>query len=103
MIIRFARAFGATTPLPEDMIEYLYSKPDGPSKFALILSDKARQFVSIDRYERRALSRRKFAIRSMKSCRNSKRPSSSTKTARWTGGTATEAAVEERVMGVARD
>jgi hypothetical protein len=23
------------------MIEYLYSKPDGPSKFALILSDKA--------------------------------------------------------------
>jgi hypothetical protein len=65
MIIRFARAFGATTPLPEDMIEYLYSKPDGPSKFALILSDKARQFVSIDRYERRALSRRKFAIRAL--------------------------------------
>ena len=86
MIIRFARAFGATTPLPEDMIEYLYSKPDGPSKFALILSHKARQFVSIDRYERRVLSRRKFAIRALvKSCRNSKRPSSSTKTARSTG------------------
>jgi hypothetical protein len=25
-VVRFARAFGATTPMPEDMIEYLYSK-----------------------------------------------------------------------------
>ncbi len=65
MVIRFARAFGATTPLPEDMIEYLYSKPEGPSRFALILSDTARELVAIDRYERRALSRRKFAIRAL--------------------------------------
>src|ERR1700679_3964708 len=39
------------------------SKPTGPLKLALILSDKARQLLAIDRYERRAFSRRKFVIR----------------------------------------
>jgi hypothetical protein len=62
-VVRFVRAFGADTPLPADMIEYLDSKPEGPFKVATILSDNARQFQALDRYERRALSRRKFAIR----------------------------------------
>jgi hypothetical protein len=64
-VVRFARAFGADTPLPADMIEFLDSKPEGPFKLATILSDNARQLLALDRYERRALSRRKFAIRAL--------------------------------------
>jgi hypothetical protein len=41
---------------------YLTSTPQGPEKFT-ILSQEAKQLLRMDRYERRALSRRKFAIR----------------------------------------
>jgi hypothetical protein len=34
-----------------------------PQKFAIIFAQKIEQLFAIDRYERRALSRRKFAIR----------------------------------------
>jgi hypothetical protein len=51
-VIRYSRVFGPTTPISDDVVE-----------FATILSDKARQLLALDRYERRALSRRKFAIR----------------------------------------
>jgi hypothetical protein len=37
--------------------------PEGSEKFALILSDCMKQLTAMDRYEQRALSRRKFAIR----------------------------------------
>ena len=41
------------------------STPQGPAKLATILSQEAKQLLAMDRYERRALSRRKFAIRAL--------------------------------------
>jgi hypothetical protein len=61
--IRILRHSDRDTPMPENVMEFLNSKPRGPNKFATILADKTRQLLALDRYERRALSRRKFAIR----------------------------------------
>lgn len=41
----------------------LQTGPRGPHKFATILAGEARRLSAFDRYERRTLSRRKFAIR----------------------------------------
>ena len=55
--------------MPDDVVEFLNSKPEGPHKFATILADKTRQLLALDRYERRALSRRKFAIQALDAAR----------------------------------
>jgi hypothetical protein len=53
----------APDPPVEDFAALLKSMPQGPHKFATILSQEAKQLLAMDRYERRALSRRKSAIR----------------------------------------
>lgn len=50
-------------PLAELADHVMYWKPQGAEKFAYILSDRSLQLIAMDRYERRALSQRKFAIR----------------------------------------
>ena len=49
----------------ESLVALLNSAPQGPphNKFATILPQKAKKLLAMDRYERRALSRRKSAIR----------------------------------------
>jgi hypothetical protein len=53
----------APDPPVENLVAFLNSTPQGPHKFATILSQEAKQLLAMDRYERRALSRRKSAIR----------------------------------------
>jgi hypothetical protein len=43
--------------------KYVTTTPQGPHKWAVILSQELHQLSALDRYERRALARRKFAIR----------------------------------------
>ena len=59
----------ADIPLPAFIEKYLTTTPEGPAKLAAILSEETKQLLAMDRYERRALSRRKFAIRAFDQAR----------------------------------
>ena len=60
--------------LPPDMRAAIEAKPQGAEKLALILSDASAEFARMDRYERRALWRRKYAIREFDAARAAERP-----------------------------
>jgi hypothetical protein len=59
----------ADIPLPAIIEKYLITTPQGPAKLATILSEETKQLLVMDRYERRALSRRKFAARALDEAR----------------------------------
>jgi hypothetical protein len=53
----------------EAPVNFVTSTPEGPQKLATILLQGAKQLRAMDRYEQRALSRRKFAIRAFDEAR----------------------------------
>jgi hypothetical protein len=54
-----------------DALEFATSNPslEGPDKLATILLEETKELLAMDRYERRALSRRKFAVRAFDEAR----------------------------------
>jgi len=66
---QLARIRGPVSVILRPLLTSLETKPEGPEKFATILSDMGRRLAAMDRYERRALSRRKFAIRAFDAAR----------------------------------
>jgi hypothetical protein len=73
MVIRCLRTSGPFAPMPDDVFEFVSSWPEGAEKLATILMDKVHQLRLLDRYERRALSRRKFAIRALDEAKRQRR------------------------------
>jgi hypothetical protein len=53
----------------EVVVKFVTSTPEGPHKFGTILAQEATQLLAMDRYERRALSRRKSAVRAFDEAR----------------------------------
>ena len=74
LMVRLARQFGPLTPMTPEIAQYaervMTYKPEGFEKLKLIVSDLSKRLIAMDRYEKRAISRRKFAIRELDARRN---------------------------------
>jgi len=70
---RFLRTFlrkVGDVPIPEEFLSIVMPRPpEGPEKSAAIMAEFTKELAALDRYERRALSRRKFAIREFDAAR----------------------------------
>ena len=67
--LRIARKCARGEQIPEDELKLLDSKLEGPDKLVAILREVARALPAFERYERRALSRRKQAMRDLDAAR----------------------------------
>jgi hypothetical protein len=61
--LRVVQRFFQCEDIPDKEARFLDSKPEGPDKLSTIFAEIAQRLPVLDRYERRALSRRKLAIR----------------------------------------
>jgi hypothetical protein len=59
----------ANVPLPAFIEKFVTAAQEGPGKLATGLSKETKRLLALDRYERRALSRRKFAVRAFDEAR----------------------------------
>jgi hypothetical protein len=67
-LIYFIELFEQNLEIPPDTVGTLMDLI-GPAPFSEVAADIARRIAALDRYERRAMSRRKFAIRDLDAAR----------------------------------
>jgi hypothetical protein len=64
LLKRHLLVYGPEDPfLPHDAEQLMPDPVEGPHRLAIVIANLARSLAAMDRYERRALSRRKSAIR----------------------------------------
>ena len=71
----YAKGAALMAPVPDNVLQVLYAEPPRTQKLTGILREFVKQLAAMDRYERRALSRRKFAIRDLSEAGHSEAPS----------------------------